>query len=74
MESLVKIAAVASDSNLKRLRALYDQVEANVRALQATGVESEFYGKLLIPLLKEKLPANLRLIISARSSQRSAVN
>ena len=64
MEGLVMIAAVASDSNLKRLRELYDQVEAHIRALQALGVESESYGKLLIPLLMEKLPANLRLIIS----------
>ena len=64
MESLVKIAAVTSDSNLKRLRELYDQVEAHVRALQALGVESGSYGKLLIPLLIEKLQTNLRLIIS----------
>ena len=64
MESLVKIAAVTSDSNLKRRRELYDQVEAHVRALQALGVESGSYGKLLIPLLMEKLPTNLRLIIS----------
>ena len=40
MESLVKIAAVTFDSNLKRLRELYDQVEAHVRALQALWVES----------------------------------
>ena len=64
MESLVKIAAVASDNNLKRLRELYDQDEAHIRALQAIGVESESYGKLLIPLLMEKLPSNLRLIKS----------
>ena len=64
MECLVKIAAVAFDSNLKRLRELYDQVEAHIRALQAIGVESESYGKLFIPLLMEKLPANLPLTIS----------
>ena len=64
MESLVKIAAVTSDSNLKCLRELYDQVEAHVRALQALEVESGSYGKLLVPLLMEKLPTNLRLIIS----------
>ena len=58
MESLVKIAAVTSDSNLKRLRGIYDRV------LQALAVESGSYGKLLIPLLMEKLPTNLRLIIS----------
>lgn len=64
MENLVKVAAVTSDSNLKRLRELYDQVEAHARALQASGVESGSYGKLFIPILMEKLPTNLRLIIS----------
>ena len=57
MESLVKIAAVTSGSNLKRLRELYDQVEAHVRALQALGVESGSYGKLLI-LLSDRKPTN----------------
>ena len=64
MENLVKVAAVTSDSNLKRLRELYDQVEAHARALQASGVESGSYEKLFIPILMEKLPTNLRLIIS----------
>lgn len=63
MENL-KVAAVTSDSNLKRLREPYDQVEAHTRALQASGVESGSYGKLFIPVLMEKLPTNLRLIIS----------
>lgn len=49
---------------MKRLRELYDQGEAQARALQASGVESGSYGKLFIPVLMEKLPTNLRLIIS----------
>ena len=64
MEGLVKIASVTSDNDLKRLRQLYDKVEAHIRALQALGVECQSYGKLLIPLLMEKLPGELRLIIS----------
>ena len=51
IESLLKIAAVAPDSDLKHLRELYHQVEAHIRTLQALGVESESHGKLLIPLL-----------------------
>ena len=51
--------------HVTRLRELHDQVEAHIRALQVIGVESESYGKLFIPLLMEKLPANLRLIISS---------
>lgn len=48
MENL-KLAAVTSDSNLKRLREPYDQVEAHTRALQASGVESGSYGSCLYP-------------------------
>ena len=44
MKSLVKKAAVTYDSPLKRLRKLYDQVEAHVRSLQALGVGSGSYG------------------------------
>ena len=64
MEGLVKEAAVTVDNDLKRPRFLYDQVEAHVRALQALGIQCESYGKLLVPLLMEKLPPSMRLIIS----------
>lgn len=69
MEGLVKVAAVTVDNDLKRLRLLYDRVEAHVRALQALGIHSESYGKLLVPLLMEKLPPNMRLIISRAIDQ-----
>ncbi|XP_044184810.1 uncharacterized protein LOC122964955 [Acropora millepora] len=69
MEGLVKVAAVTVDNDLKRLRLLYDRVEAHVRALQALGIHCESYGKLLVPLLMEKLPPNMRLIISRAIDQ-----
>ena len=69
MEALVKVAAVTVDNDLKRLRLLYDRVEAHVRALQALGIQCESYGKLLVPLLMEKLPPNMRLIISRAIDQ-----
>ena len=64
MEGLVKVAAVTVDNDLKRLRFLYDRVEAQVRALQALGIQCESYGKLLLPLLME-LPLSMRLISRA---------
>ncbi|KAK2546895.1 hypothetical protein P5673_033374 [Acropora cervicornis] len=69
MEGLVKVAAVTVDNDLKRQRLLYDRVEAHVRALQALGIHCESYGKLLVPLLMEKLPPNMRLIISRAIDQ-----
>ena len=69
MEGLVKVAAVTVDNDLKRLRFLYDRVEAHVRAPQALGIQCESYGKLLVPLLMEKLPPSMRLIISRAIDQ-----
>ena len=47
---------------MRRPRLLCGRVEAHVRALQALGINSESYGKLLIPLSMEKLPLNMRPI------------
>ena len=69
MEGLVKVATVAVDNDLKRLRFLYDRVEAHVRALQALRIQCESYGKLLVPLLMEKLSPSMRLIISRAIDQ-----
>ena len=69
MEGLVKVAAVTVDNNLKRLRFLYDRVEAHVRALQALGIQCESYGKILVLLLMEKQPPSMRLIISRAIDQ-----
>ena len=64
MEGLVKVSAVSADDDLRRLRLLYARVEALLRALLVLGINSEWYEKLLIPLVIEKLPSNMRLIIS----------
>lgn len=62
MKGLVKISAVSIDNDLRCLGLLCDEVEA--QALQALEINSESYGKLLIPSLVEKLPPNMPLIIS----------
>ena len=66
MEGLVRVSAVSADNDSRSLRFLYDQVEAHVRALQALGINSE---SLLMPLLMEKLPPNVRFIISRAVDQ-----
>lgn len=45
---------------------IYDQIEASVRGLQALGVSAEAYGSLLIPIMMNKLPGELKLIITRR--------
>ena len=63
MDSFLKIPPV-TDANDKRMRALYDQIEVNVRSLKALGVSAVMYGSLPIPVLMEKIPNDFQLIIS----------
>ena len=44
MKGLVKVSALSADNDLRRLRLLYDRVEANVRTLQTLRINSESYG------------------------------
>ena len=66
METLVKLPKIKTMSNVKDLRHLYDQVEMCIKNLRALKVETKSYGSLVIPLLTEKLPEELRLVISRK--------
>jgi len=59
METLPNIDPVMSDQNLKGLRKLYTDVEANTRSLKALGVEAETCGAMLASMLLGKLPPDL---------------
>ena len=64
MNALLILQTVASHYDLKGLRHLYDTVESLVRGLRALGIDSESYGQLLSSILMNKLPTEMRLIIS----------
>lgn len=51
------------------MRHLYDEVEANVRALSALGRKAEEYGGLLLPLMFHKIPEEIRLSICNKVSK-----
>ena len=69
METLLNIDSVASDQNVRRLRKLYNDVEANTRSLKALGIEPESYGAMFSSVLLGKLPNELRLIVSRKTSE-----
>ena len=48
---------------------MFDRIDNHIYSLQSLGIESESYGKLLIPLIMEILPRELRLIISRKIEQ-----
>ena len=66
MDTLMGLEAVVSNNNTKALRHLYDMVESNIRSLRALGVAADSYGNLLSPILVNKLPNELRLIIGRK--------
>ena len=68
MEALVKLPYVRDVNNVKDLRKIYDKVESSIRNLKSLGINPDSYGSLLSPLLVEKLPEELRMIIARKFS------
>ena len=64
MEALLNVAAVSTHHDVKGLRQLHDSVEAHVRGLRALGVPPDSYAGLLTSVLVNKLPPEIRLIVS----------
>ena len=65
MDMLLNIESITSDCNLKGLRQLYYIVESHVRGLKSLGVSADSYRSLPSSVLLNKLPQELRLIISS---------
>lgn len=64
MEALLNVSGVSSHHDVRGLRRLYDSVEAHVRGLKALKVPAQTYGGLLTSVLVNKLPNELRLIVT----------
>ena len=64
MDVLPNLDPVTSIYDLKGLRSLYDTVESHIRALKSLGIPSQSYGGLLCSMLMNKLPRDLRILMS----------
>ena len=64
MNKLLNLEPVHNILDVKNLRHLYDSTEAQVRSLRPLGLDATSYGPLLIPILLQKLPEELKLVIS----------
>ena len=60
MNKLIKLNKV-NGSNVTELRELYDRIESNFRALKTVGIQQEYFGSLLIPIILEKLTNVIQL-------------
>ena len=70
IDTLINLDAVASQNNIKAFRQLYDSIEAQVRGLKALSIESDSYSSLLLSVFMNKLPPELRLVISREVKDR----
>ena len=67
MEILLNLSAVSRQHDLRGLRQLYNEVEANVWSLKALGMEQDSYGTMLTSVLLTKLPPEIRLIVTRKA-------
>ena len=66
MNKLLSLENIYSINNLKGLRSLCDQVERQVRCLNALGHDPKSYGLMLVPIFMTKLPEELKIFISRK--------
>ena len=66
MDSALNLEPVVNAADIKGVRQLYDEMEIHIRSLQSLGVSSESYGTLLVPVILNKTPEELRLLISRK--------
>ena len=62
MKDFMKIPSCTSDKP-SQLHAIYDNIHASVRGLEALGIGAEQYGSFLIPIVMDWLPADVCLQI-----------
>mgnify|MGYP000205828778 CR=1 FL=1 len=74
MDALLKLPSVNSVHETKKLRELFDKIEINIRGLNALGVESQSFGNLLVPIVMEKIPSELRLVVSRKFGSEESWN
>ena len=68
MDALLQVDAVTSSQNTRPRRKLFDHISCPIRSLKSLGIESDSYGGLLCPVILNKIPADLQLIISRKVS------
>lgn len=74
MDALLNLNTVTSHHDHKGLRRLYDTVESHVRGLRSLKVPVGSYGSLLASLLLNRLPSEIRIIVTRELSGEESWN
>ena len=72
--TLLNLPNVGLINDLQDLRFLYDRVETEIRSLDCLGLPTTNYGPILVPVLMEKFPSELKLMISRKYSNKKFRN
>ena len=68
MKQFVNLETATKTNDVIRLRKLINKVENSVRNFRSLGVDSNNYGKLLVPVLNSKLLSDMRTLLARRFS------
>ena len=60
INQLLNLMPVFNEKHVQRLRALQDQIKTHFRGLQAQGVDAKTYSSIVVPILMEKIPEQVR--------------
>ncbi|XP_065652811.1 uncharacterized protein LOC136080129 [Hydra vulgaris] len=71
MKKLLSLERVHNLNKIDRLRCLLDSIEIQIRSLENLKITSEMYGPLLIPIILQKIPEGLNLIINRQIDNNS---
>ena len=65
VSQLIK-TSVVEEGNVHRLRNFLDTVESHVKALSNQAVNKEHFGAMLIPVIQDRLPYNIRVELNRK--------
>ena len=58
----MNLETVTKPNDIIRLRKLFNKVEISMQKLRSLGLDSNNYGKLLVPFLNSKLTSDMRIL------------
>ena len=64
MENLMKLPTLVNITDIKKIRVILDQLEMNIRGLEAFSICSDSYGELLLAIVMKKIPEEMRLTLT----------
>ena len=67
VNKFVSLAKVKNDKDIKGLSKLLDQTKSSIQDLNSVNITTDRCGALLVPLINDKLPDNIRISIAKKN-------